>query len=89
MTKNHDFAPSVGSMRAPNDIIRDDLDDLSAVKVRTALDLHIVRLLSLHPHLRVRFRNHDLASLDEVTKRTLLSDLNKVLGVRELKKRKV
>ena len=68
--------------------LRMDLDDLSTVIATSDLDLHIVRLLSLHPDLKVRFRNHDIASLDDVTKQALLSDMNDVLGVRSLKKHK-
>lgn len=62
--------------------------DLSAVVAVSDLDLHIVRLLALHPTLKVRFRNQDLASLDDLTKQTLLQDMNHVLGVRPLRKRK-
>ena len=69
-------------------IIRKDLDDLNDVVVSSDLDLHIVRMLALHPSLKVRFRNHDLASLDDATKNMLLADMNEVLGVRPLKKRK-
>ncbi len=87
MTKDPGFAPSVGRMKAPKDNLRNDLDDLRAVVVKTGLDLHIVRLLELHPELKVRFRNHDLASIDDTTKRTLLNDLNTVLGVLPLRKR--
>lgn len=80
------FAPSVAARPPKN--VREDLDDLRAVVVKTDLDLHIVRLLELHPELRVRFRNHDLASIDSSTKAILLDDMNKVLGVRRLKKRR-
>ncbi len=82
------FAPSVGGMGAPKKYVRDDLDDLSEVVVKSDLDLHIVRLLALHPELKVRFRNQDLASLDDATKRVLLSDMNQVLGLRPLKERR-
>lgn len=67
--------------------LRTDLDDLSTIVATSDLDLHIVRLLSLHPDLKVRFRNHDIASLDDDTKQALLADMNDVLGVRPLKKR--
>ena len=85
MTKNASFAPSVGAFKTPKNVRR-NLNDLTAIVVKTDLDLHIVRLLELHPQLKVRFRNHDLASLDVATKRTLLADMNKVLGVTPLKK---
>lgn len=87
MTKKRDFAPSVGRLTTPKSL-RDDIDDLTTVAVKSDLDLHIVRLLALHPALKVRFRNHDLAALDDATKRTLLDDMNQVLGVRPLKQRR-
>lgn len=86
-TKN-DCAPSIGGKPLPKKYVRSDLDDISNVVVKSDLDLHIVRLLALHPKLKVRFRNQDLASLDDATKQTLLSDMNDVLGIRPLKKRK-
>lgn len=87
MSKKRDFAPSVGRLTTPKNL-RDDIDDLTTVAVKSDLDLHIVRLLALHPALKVRFRNHDLAAPDDTTKRTLLNDMNQVLGVRPLKKRR-
>lgn len=87
MTRNREFAPSVGQLKTPKNIRR-DLNDLANVVVKSAIDLHIIRLLELHPKLEVRFRNQDLASLDQITKETLLRDLNTVLGVRPMKKRK-
>jgi hypothetical protein len=86
MTKKTGFAPAVGRKATMNQI-RTDLDDLSTLTVHSDLDLHIVRLLALHPSLKVRFRNHDIASLDEGTKKLLLDDMNEVLGIRPLKKR--
>jgi hypothetical protein len=42
----------------------------------------------LNPELRVKFRNQDLASLDDPTKEALLEDMNKVLGIKPLRKTK-
>jgi hypothetical protein len=86
MTKTTDFAPPAGGMRPPRNV-RTDLYDLSAVRVKSELDLHIVRVLELHPKLKVRFRNYDLASLDHDTKMILLDDIDGVLGVKTLKRR--
>lgn len=88
MTKKTGFAPPAGSMSTPKKYLRGDVDDLSTVVAESDLDLHIVRLLGLHPNLKVRFRNHDLAALDDATKRALLDDMNEVLGVRPLKARR-
>lgn len=41
----------------------------------------------VHPYLKVRFRNYDLASLDHGTKMILLDDMNQVRGVKALKRR--
>ncbi len=88
MTKKAGFAPPAGRMSTPKKYLRGDVDDLTTVAVKSDLDLHIVRLLALHPALKVRFRNHDLAALDDATKQALLDDMNKVLGVRPLKARR-
>jgi len=87
MTRTQDDAPPVIG-KAPKKYLRKDLDDLSAVVAESDLDLHIVRLLNLHPALKVRFRNHDLAALDDATKQLLLKDMDHVLGVRPLRKSK-
>lgn len=86
MTKKQSSASTFGHP-LPDRFKRKDLDDLSDVVVKSDLDLHIVRLLAAHPALKVRFRNQDLASLDDATKTVLLSDMNAVLGVKPLRKR--
>jgi hypothetical protein len=88
MTKKTGFAPPVGRMSTPKKYLRDDVDNLRAVDVTSDLDLHIERLRALHPALKVRFRSHDLAALDDATKRALLDDMNHVLGIRPLKARR-
>lgn len=87
MIRNPDCVPSVIG-KSPGTYLRDDLDDLARVAAKSDLDLHIVRLLALHPALKARFRNHDLSSLDEATKQALLDDMNQALGLRPLRKRK-
>jgi len=80
-----DFVPVSGGVDLADDYVRDDVDALRDVKVHSDLDRHIVQLLSLHKNLRVRFRNQDLASLDDATKRDLLIDMNDLLGIKPLK----
>ena len=80
-----DFVPVTGGVDLADDYVRDDIDALRDVKVSSDLDRHIVQLLSLHKKLRVRFRNQDLASLDDATKRDLLTDMNDLLGIKPLK----
>jgi hypothetical protein len=80
-----DYAPVTGGVDRPKNRVRDDMDHLRDLVVDSDLDKHIVRLLALHPKLRVRFRNQDLASLDVPTKQALLADMNAVLGIRPLR----
>lgn len=86
--RNRDFAPTAVGRPARKGQLRSDLDDLSGVSATSDLDLHIIRLLALHSTLKVRFRNQDLAALNDATKQTLLDDMNQVLGIRPLRKRK-
>jgi hypothetical protein len=82
---NH-FVPVTGGVDLPNSRFRDDMDHLRDLVVDSDLDRHIIQLLALHPTLRVRFRNRDLAALDVPTKQALLADMNAVLGIRPLRK---
>lgn len=80
-----DFIPVTGGVDLADDYIRDDMPQLRDLSVVSDLDRHIVQLLSLHKKLRVQFRNQDLASLSDATKRDLLSDMNDLLGIKPLK----
>ena len=82
---NDDFVPVIGGVELGDNYIRQDVDALRDLKAASELDRHIVRLLSLHGNLHIRFRNHDLAALDEATKRSLLADINDLLGIKPLK----
>jgi hypothetical protein len=81
-----DFVPVTGGFDLPASRIRDDMDSLRNLAVDSDLDRRIVQLLALHPQLQVRFRNQDLRSLDDPTKKALLKDMNDVLGIRPLRK---
>jgi hypothetical protein len=87
MTNKPRSVSPFGVRTLPDRYVRQDLDDLSTVTATSDLDLHILRLLALHPTLKVRFRNQDLAALDDSTKQTLLADMNQVLGIRPRGKR--
>lgn len=83
MVKKHsDFTPVTGGARLPKSRLRDDVDNLCNLVADSDLDRHIVRLLAIHPQLRIRFRNQDLSQLDDDTKRALLDDMNDLLGIR-------
>ncbi len=86
--KHADAAPPTGGHKLPNKYVRKEVTGLENVAVASDLDRHIVRLLGLHPELRVKFRNQDLASLNDSTKEALLDDMNKVLGIKPLRKKK-
>ncbi len=88
MSKKSEFAPAAVGRPLKCSQIRADLGDLSHVDAKSEIDLHIVRLLALNPSLKVRFRNQELASLDISTTEALLDDINSVLGIRPLRKRK-
>ena len=83
-----DFAPVTGGADLADKYLRDDMDTLRDLKAHSDLDRHIVRLLSLHKKLRVQFRNQDLASLDDSTKRALVQDMNDLLGIKPLRAKK-
>ena len=82
-SKVADYSPVTGGADLAK-YVRDDVATVRDLKVDSDLDRHIVRLLTLHPQLQVRFRNHDLARLDEATKQALLQDLNDSLGIKHL-----
>ena len=82
-----DFVPVTGGDGLAGRYIRQDLDALRDVQVDSDIDRHILRLLHLHPALKVKFRNQDLSNLDDATKRVLIQDMNDVLGIRTLKQK--
>lgn len=83
----NDFVPVTGGDDLASRYVRQDLDALRDVKMDSDIDRHILRLLHLHPSLKVKFRNQDLSKLDDSTKRTLIQDMNDVLGIRTLKQK--
>ncbi len=85
--KDDDFVPVTGGAALAEDHVRGDLDCLRDLKVGSELDLHIVRLLRLHPNIKVGFRNQDLTCLDDETKKAFLKDMNDLLGIKPLRSR--
>ncbi|MFC1758565.1 hypothetical protein ACFL2H_07325 [Planctomycetota bacterium] len=87
MSKNDlDYTPVTGGADLADAYLRDDMDSLRDLKAHSDLDRHIVRLIALHKSLRLQFRNQDLASLGDSTKRALLQDMNDLLGIKPLQK---
>ncbi len=87
-SKDDDFVPVTGGVSLANEFLRGDLEALLDLKVESELDLHIVRLLRLHPNLKVGFRNQDMTRLDDQTKEALLQDMNDLLGIKPLRLRR-
>jgi len=83
---NDDFVPVTGGSDLHSNYLRSGTCALQDLKVTTDIDRHLVRLLTLHPDLQVAFRCHDLASLDDSTKRDLLCDINDLLGIKSFRK---
>jgi len=83
--KDDDFVPVTGGDDLASKYVRDDVASLRDLKARSDIDRHIVRLLTLHKQIRIQFRNQDLSSLDDATKRDLLGDINDLLGIQQLK----
>ena len=77
-----DFTPVSGGCGSHGANVRDDVTNLSDVHCSSQLDRHIVRLLSLHPQLRVRFAKQDLSQFSDQAKRELLTDMNDLLGIK-------
>lgn len=83
--KSDDFVPVTGGAELADIYVRSDLDSVRGYEVESELDLHLVRLLKLHPDVKVGFRNQNLASLDDATKRAFVEDLNELLGIKPLR----
>lgn len=61
-----------------------DIDTPSEVP-QDPLERAILRLRLLHPGLQLSFRVNDLASLDTVAKKAILSQMRELLGVQPFK----
>ena len=83
---NDDFVPVTGGSDLHRNYLRSGTCALQDLKVTTDIDRHLVRLRTLHPDLQVAFRCHDLASLEDSTKRDLLCDINDLLGIKSFPK---
>jgi hypothetical protein len=86
--KDDDFVPVTGGVDLADDYLRGDMEALRNLKVESELDLHIVRLLRLHPNLKVGFRNQDLTRLDDETKKAFIQDMNDLLEINPLRSRR-
>ena len=83
--KVQDFVTVVAGRKLTADQLRAGVDGLDDMDTRSPVDLQILRLLALNPKLKVQFRSQDLSRLDDATKRSLLQDMNDVLGIKTLR----
>ena len=83
---DNDFVPVTGGGKLHGSYLRSDTCALQDLKVASDTDRHLVRLLTLHPDMQVKFRCQDLALLDDNTKRDLLKDINRLLGIKSFRK---
>lgn len=81
MKKDDLFDDVLGGRELPKYLIRDDVIEPEGLIISSELDRKMARLLTFHPQLRVKFRNNNLASLDDCTKEALLQDMYDVLGI--------
>lgn len=89
MTTNYDVLvgddfPVTGGVAPPPDFLDDtDFNDPAPVD---ALGRMAYWLLKIHKGaVSLKFRNSDLASMDDDTKRLLIADIQKAIGVKPLK----
>jgi hypothetical protein len=85
MKKKEQFDGVAGGRNLPESRINEDVVEVSDLILSSEVDRRMARLLALHPTLRVRFRNRNLATLDDQTKEALIEDMYYVLGVAPLK----
>ena len=77
----NDFDGTIGTEHQTSNNVRTDLTVRTDLVVNSELDRQIARLLILHPSLQIKFRQNDLASLNDETKLILLEDMRDVLGI--------
>jgi hypothetical protein len=75
-----DPTPVTGGVKPPARLL-DPIGDADVIAPVSPLDKHLLRLLTLHKDVSVKFRAVDLTKMDDKAKRALLSDLQKQLGI--------
>lgn len=81
MNDNEYFDGVAGGRKLPQSRVREEVVEVGELILTSELDRRMARLLAVHPSLRVRFRNKNLATLDDQTKEALLQDMYYVLGI--------
>ena len=83
--ENEFFDGVVGGVDLSTKNTRKDISIPKDLIVSSALDRRMAQLLTLHPELQVKFRNNNLSSLDDETKKALLQDMQDILGITPLR----
>ena len=78
------FAPVIG-VANPAGNLRTDIVAPALPDDASDLDIHLARLLALHPDIPVTFRNQDLTQLDDLTKQAVLDGVNHLPWIQPLK----
>ena len=75
------FDGTIGGGELPASATRSELTVPQGMVAHSVIDKQLVRLLTLHPDLRLQFRNNNLATMDDGAKRQLLEDMRDILGI--------
>lgn len=75
-----DPTPVTGGVKVPARLLR-AVPNPDAPAPDSPLDRHLLRLLTLHKDVSVKFRSVDLTKMDDPTKRALLADIQDLLGI--------
>ncbi len=59
---DNDFVPVTGGGKLHDNYLRSDTCALQDLKVASDIDRHLVRLLTLHPDMQVKFRCQDIST---------------------------
>lgn len=78
--RSGDPTPVTGGVKAPKRLLRPDVDS-DAVSPTSPLDKHILRLLTLHSDLPIKFRNVNLAKTRDGAKQSLLVEIHELLNI--------
>lgn len=81
-----DFDAVIGGVGLDEQHVRKDIK-FQNIKNPTELELHLTRLIGLHPYLNLpNLANGNVKYLTKIEQEELLEDLNRQLGIQPLKK---
>ncbi len=77
-----DPTPVTGVAKTPAKLLRPMARVVDRPSCASPLDKHLLRLLTLHKDVSVKFRSVDLARMDDIAKRALLTDIQDLLNIK-------